>query len=1034
MNERILGLDIGIASLGWAVIEYNQDHSDNNKIIKSGVRIFTIAENPKTGESLALPRRNARSARRTNKRKQQRIKATKNLFVNTLNLSRDVLFNVQNIFNQKSNKDVWQLRDKALKRELTNIELARVLTHIAKRRGYKSNRKSLEEKDTKSDNSKALGGIAKNERLLLNYLTAGQMLYQTTKNTHIRRNKPVQDMDKNGVGKIDKKTGGTIMVGGFFNSISRDMLVDEINTIFEKQKEFNNPYATQEFKEKYLELFLRQKNFASVDKMVGFCTLEGKPHKRAAKATYSAEEFVTLTKLINTKIVDENGIERLFTQDELEKVLELCKQEVKPKTQIGNPSYIKIKEILSLGEKEYFKNIDFLQINKKTGEITNAPSLFESGFKGFHTLRGVIEKVLSKTHWQNLSQNKNLLNDIATIFSYHKSDQKINEELQKLEFKNLNADEKQIVIKALIENIHFDKFLNLSLKAIDKLIPKMRKGQRYDEAVKECGYIKFDGGKEKFLRALNKEEQLELTNPVVKRALAQTRKVVNALIRCYGQFDKVNIELTREIKKSHKDRNDIKRKQEEYQTLKKAIVDKFIEDYQRQPRGNELLKFRLWNEQGGFCIYSQEYIKPHEILIDGIVEIDHILPFSRSLEDGMVNKVLCLSKENQDKKNRTPYEYFSGENKDWHKFVEFVKSLKNIRKPKRERLLKKNFDENSEIAFRDRNANDTAYMARFIKDFIEQNLELTSKDKQKVFTRSGTLTSMLRHNWGIGDKSRDNHLHHAVDAIIVALSTQSEVQKLSTLSAKTDGFTYQKSERKSGQLKFKPPVENLRDEIQKSIDNIFVSFAPRCGVRGEAHEQTIYSPKDFKANKKQEKISELTGGSLVRNIKLNNETKIAKQSNMPRIDIFKDIKKGKFYIVPIYTSDFIKKELPNKAIVAGKNSDGSPKEWLEMDKNYEFLFSVYKNELLEIKTKKTASKEAKTIKGYFVSADSATGNIEIKSHNNMEDEIFKRNSSNVCSMSTGIQNCEYIKKYQVDSLGYISEIKKEQRVGTIKQR
>jgi CRISPR-associated endonuclease Csn1 len=69
MVERILGLDIGIASLGWAVIDYDKENQENNKIVKSGVRIFTIAENPKTGESLALPRRNARGARRTNKRK-----------------------------------------------------------------------------------------------------------------------------------------------------------------------------------------------------------------------------------------------------------------------------------------------------------------------------------------------------------------------------------------------------------------------------------------------------------------------------------------------------------------------------------------------------------------------------------------------------------------------------------------------------------------------------------------------------------------------------------------------------------------------------------------------------------------------------------------------------------------------------------------------------------------------------------------------------------------------------------------------------
>lgn len=1009
MVERILGIDIGISSVGWALVDYDKRNSLNNKIIKSGVRIFTIAENPKTGESLALPRRLARGARKTNKRKKQRIKAIKYLFIKYLNISKDDLFAKENIFNNKKQKDVWQLRDKALKRELTNIEFARVLTHIAKRRGYKSNRKVDELGN--SDGKKVLTAIEENKKLLNGYITIGQAIYQSTKSTHIRRNK-----------KDD-----------YNHSVSRAMLESEINIIFEKQKEFNNNSAIDKFKNDYLELFLEQKEFASVYDMVGYCTLEGKSAKRAAKRAYSSEEFVTLTKLINTKIVNEDGKERSFTKEELKKIIDLCKQS-------EQPTYNKIKEIIPLDVNSHFKGIDFFEIDKKTGEVTKKATKFKSGFEGFHKLRKVIEKALSKAHWQNISNNINLLNKIATIFSYHKSDERILEELQKLEFTTFNNNEKQTVINVLIETISFDKFLNLSIKAIENLLYFMREGYRYDEAVEKCNYKKIDGDKQIFLRGLNKGEQLELTNPVVKRALAQSRKVINAIIRQYGQFDKVHVELTREIKKSHNDRKKVQKGQEEYQKEKQSVVDHFIENYGREPKGNELLKFRLWKEQGGYCAYSgykgqDGYINPDKLINDiKYVEIDHILPFSRSLEDGMHNKVLCLAKENQDKKNRTPFEYFSAVGRDWNKYEVFVKDiLKNIRKPKRDRLLKKNFDENSEIAFRERNVNDTAYMARFIKEFIDNNLELKSNDKLKVLTRSGTLTSMLRHNWGIGNKSRDNHLHHAVDAIILAFSTQSEVQRLSTLSAKIDGFTYEKSEKKAGKLEFISPMEHFRDQVQKSIDNIFVSFSPRKSITGEAHEQTIYSPKDFKANKKQDKPSKLTGGSTIRNVKLNNGEKLAKQSSMPRVDIFKDIKKNKFYVVPIYVNDFTKDELPNKAIVAGKNKDGTPKEWLEIDENYEFLFSIYKNEFIEIKTKKTATKDLKVIQGYFVSAHSGTGNIELKSHDNQEQELFKRDTSNVCSLSTGIQNAEYIKKYQVDPLGNKSEIRKEQRLGTKKQ-
>jgi CRISPR-associated endonuclease Csn1 len=960
MTERILGLDIGISSLGWAVINYDNTNSENNSIVKSGVRIFTIAENPKTGESLALPRRSARSARRTIKRKKQRLKAIKNLFVKYLNLSKNELFSGETIFNDKMQKDVWQLRDKALKRELTKKEFARVLVHIAKRRGYKSNRKV--EENGNNEGKKVLSSIEKNKELLSNYLTIGQAIYQTTKDTKIRRNK-----------KDD-----------YNHSISRDMLEDEINVIFEKQQEFNSPFANNAFKKEYFELFLKQRDFASVNKMVGFCTLEGKSQKRAPKASYSAELFVTLTKLINTKIINVEGIERNFTKEELEKILELCQQN-------EEPTYLKIKETINLNENLYFKNIDLHEIDKKTGEITKKATKFVSGFKGFHCLRKIVEKTLSKTHWQNISQNKKLLNEIATIFSYHKSDQKINDELQRLEFKALEKNEKQLLISALVENINFDKFLNLSIKAIDKLLIYMRTSKRYDEAVELCSYKKIAGDKQKFLRALNKDEQLELTNPVVKRALAQTRKVVNALIRVYGQFNKVNIELTREIKKSHSDRNKVKRSQEEYQILKQEIVKNFIENFGREPRGNELLKYRLWQEQGERCVYSGKGIDLSRLISDvNYAQIDHILPFSRSLEDGMQNKVICLSKENQDKKNRTPFEYFTQENKNWHWFEEFVKSLKNIKKAKRDRLLKKNFDENSEISFRNRNANDTAYMAKFIKDFIEDNLELISKDKQKVLTRNGTLTSMLRHNWGIGDKSRDNHLHHAVDAIILAFSTQSEVQRLSTLSAKLDGFIYEKSEKKAGKLKLTAPLENFRDEVQKSIDSIFVSFSPRRGVNGAAHKETIYSKK-----------TEKTKGTF----EINNG--LAENGEVKRIDVF--IKDNKYHFIFLYPSDFLKVELPNISI---KN--------IKIDDSFEFLFSIFKDEYIEIKQKNT-----NPFSGYlkFVESD---GRFNILPHS--QTELDKKNNR----FSTG--SLEYIKKYQVDPLGNISEIKREQRVENKKQR
>lgn len=966
MSQRILGLDIGIASAGWAVINYDKEDVSQNKIIKSGVRIFTQAEHPKDGSSLAMPRRLARGARRTLKRKRKRLKNIKNLFLENFPLIPKDLYigeSDKTIYSRQGRIDIWQLRSEALKRALNTEEFARVLTHIAKRRGYKSNRKTDEKGD--KDTKKVLGAIEKNKSLLEDYKTIGQAIYETTKADSVRRNKKEN----------------------YIHSVSREMLLDEVDMLFEMQQKFGNNIATDLFKQKYIKIAFFQKDFASVDDMVGGCTYE-KNEKRAAKRSYSAEEFVTLTKLINTKVVSADGSERGLNRGELEKIILLCKQSEKP-------SYIKIKKEIALDESSTFKNIEDYEIDKNTGEVlTKKPTKFKSAFEGYHKLRIVITKTLSKVHWHNLSQDTKLLDEIGRIFSIHKSDEKIREALDILTFSTLTDDEARKIKEALIASISFDKFIYLSLKALDKLLPYMREGKRYDEAVALVGYKKKSGRQQKFLRSLNQEEQNELTNPVVKRAIAQSRKVINSLIREYGQFDTVHIELTREIKRSHKDRNEIKKGQEQYQKFKEEVVKDFINLFDREPKGNELLKFRLWKEQDGYCAYSghfgnKGYIEPEKLIADvKYAEIDHILPYSRSLDDGLNNKVLCLAKENQDKKNMTPFEYFEDIGRDWSSYEIHVQSMKNLKRTKRQRLLKKNFDESSQKEFRERNINDTAYMARYIKNFIEDNLELTSNSKKRVVTINGTLTNMLRHNWGVGNKSRNTHLHHAVDAIIIAFATDSEVQRLSTQSAKTDGFHYRKSEEKAINFKFVPPLDNFRDAVQRSIDEIFVSNAPRRKVTGAAHKETIRSKKLDKTKG----TFEVNGG-------------LAENGEVKRVDVFK--KDGKYHFIYLYVADFEKETLPHITI---KN--------IVIDDSFDFKFSIFKDELIEIK-----QKGKNPTKGYMKFSLS-DGRLAIAQHLDANFNATKNR------FSTG--SLEYLKKYHVDVLGNATEVKQETRVPTKK--
>ena len=172
MSYRI-GLDIGIASVGWCVLEHDED--DNPvRIMDWGVRCFEKAEQPKTGESLAAPRRGARSARRRLRRRKHRLERIKYLLEQNGIISTEKYMERYHCPNLPN---VYQLRAEGLDRVLTCDELAQVLLHIAKHRGFKSSRKSEMKED--KETGAVLTAIKENEALFADkhYRTIGEMMY-----------------------------------------------------------------------------------------------------------------------------------------------------------------------------------------------------------------------------------------------------------------------------------------------------------------------------------------------------------------------------------------------------------------------------------------------------------------------------------------------------------------------------------------------------------------------------------------------------------------------------------------------------------------------------------------------------------------------------------------------------------------------------------------------------------------------------------------------------------------------------------------
>lgn len=972
MSKIILGLDLGITSIGWALVNTADEDTEKNKIIDSGVRIFTIAEHPKDGKSLALPRREARSVRRTTKRKAQRMRSIKQHLIKTKIIGNDELENL--FIGNKKQIDVWELRKKALYQLLNNKELARVMIHIAKHRGYASNRKSDEPAEGDKEGKAVLSGISANAKILESkeYLTVGEYISSKTK----------------------KRNGR----GDYTNSIARSMSADEIKNIFEKQKNLGSQLVSDDILKRYCELAFTQRSLKSVEDMVAKCPFE-RDEFRAAQATYTFERFRALQKLKNIRLIDEIT-ERSLSKNEMNTAIEKAMQ-------TNTFTYKTLKSTLDIPKETHIKGLVYF--DHKSGEKAKDPETTKMlNFSAYQKIKIAIEAV-DVAYWSEIKNKCEIMDAITTILSTQKDD--------KIAMPMLNNIVKDEVIAAALLSVSFSKFGHLSVKAMMKIIPYLEDGLDYDKACTNAGYdfkAIFQGEKTLYLPPLSKQENLEMTNPVVKRAVAQMRLVYNAIARKHGEIDAVHVEFTREIKKSHKDRNDITKAQGEFRDLKEAARQNATEVLGKEPSAKELLKFRLWKEQNGCCIYSGNYINPGELSDPFATEIDHILPYSRSLEDALNNKVLCLTKENQNKGNQTPYEWFGEDAKAWEEFSGRVNGLKNLKMAKKSRLLKINFDTNSENAFKERNKNDTSYISKFVKNYIEAHIAFkNSSMKRHVFTMNGMLTTQLRYKWGVADKNRDTHLHHAEDALILAFCTPGQVQRLSTVSAQREQFIYKSKEEKAKQLRFKAPLENFHEAVQESVTNIFVSHMPRRKISGAAHEETIYSPITLSTHKADGTVEYLKGNSAKNNVKLPHG--LAKNDSMPRVDIFQHKTTKKYYVVPLYVSDFVQPTLPNKAIVQGN------KPWIEMDEAYEFQFTFYKNDLIEIKTKKTATKESAQLLGYFDGAHSGTANIIFKAQDGRQ------------SHSLGIQNAVFVKKYNVDPLGEYVEVKNEKRQGSIKE-
>ncbi|MBD3825169.1 MAG: type II CRISPR RNA-guided endonuclease Cas9, partial [Epsilonproteobacteria bacterium] len=433
MVERILGIDLGISSLGWAVVEHDATNEENNRIIDCGVRLFTAAETPKEKESPNKARREARGIRRVIKRRRVRMNKIKRLCIEHGLLREDDLNIDDGLFNSQANRsDVWQLRHDALHRTLKTDELARVLIHIAKHRGYKF--AGDDESDEESGKVKKAGAELRAKFESAAYQTIGEWLWSERKHNGRKRNRS----------------------GDYEFSIHRDFLIAEIEAIFAAQVQFGNSTATDTLKEAYKNIAFYVRPMQSIEKMVEKCTYFP-DQKRAPKSSPTAERFVALGKFYNTVVVDNEGNERKII--EIKSIDELMAFAAS-KDKID---YKQLRKFLGLHENQIFKGLLYKGKPKKAkkGE-TEPPNEWEfdkadAEKKVWIHLKGhaALKSALGDAKFNDLMGNIDLADEIAKTLTYYKDEGQKREALHKLK---LPSD----TIEALCK-IGFTDFVQLSL-------------------------------------------------------------------------------------------------------------------------------------------------------------------------------------------------------------------------------------------------------------------------------------------------------------------------------------------------------------------------------------------------------------------------------------------------------------------------------------------------------------------------------------------------------------------------------------------
>ncbi|PTD17317.1 type II CRISPR RNA-guided endonuclease Cas9 [Sphingomonas fennica] len=822
-----LGGDLGTNSFGWAAIGLDEEGKPCT-ILAAGSRIFSDGRDPKSGASLAVDRRDARAMRRRRDRFKQRQRALLD------HLTRDGLFPAD-IAGRKTLErlDPFELRARALDEALPLHHIGRAFFHLNQRRGFKSNRKTDRRAD--DDAGKIAIGI---DRLRDAIVESGARTFGEF--LHRRR---AAASDPNAIpsvrARLRPETGEGAKGDGYDFYPGRTLIEHEFREIWDAQAPHHPDILTRDVYKRLFEIVFHQRPLKAPQ--VGTCTLVP-GEKRLPKAHPLFQRRRLLEELNALMIVRPGEKAERLTREERDLLLLKLKDK-------GKVAFASLRKLLKLDPDARF--------NKESENRTD--------LKGDEVAALMGAKARFGNLWAHLSAEAQweVVERLGAVES-DEDDRVFREWL--IAAHGLSPDQAKAVAAAHLPQGYGRFGLTATTRLIDALRDAANVDGRvivYSEAVERAGlghHSDFRTGAvhvelpyygavlERHIMPGTGEpsdpEEMRigrLTNPTVHIGLNQLRRVVNRLIRIYGPPAEIAIELARDLKLTDDDKKRLNRENNENRLAAERRSEKLMAIGQPDTGANRAL-LRLWEElnPGNVldrrCVYTGQQISI-EMLFSGAVDIDHILPFSDTLDDSNANKIVCMREANRAKRKRSPYEAW-GHMPQWEEIAARAAQL-----PRNKRWR---FEPDAMERFRDgggflaRHLVDTQYLARLAREYLASLYPETGEGSGHIWVSPGRLTEMVRrklglndllpdHNYAGGDqaKNRLDHRHHAIDAVVVAIVDRAMLQKIARASG-------QEGAEGRERIIIPEPWQGFRDDLRIAINSIIVSHRADHGTAAKA--------------------------------------------------------------------------------------------------------------------------------------------------------------------------------------------------------